>query len=159
MASAQPSAFGGPANMPTAEKLAINGLRYNRFHATALCAPTRMARQMEVFAGFGKHTDHKVGRLVDAIAGMCEMDNTLLIYILVYNGAGAEGGMVGLFNEMNYFNQAPEQLEDILKRIDDLGGRAAYNHCAAGWAVAGDTKERDNRFTGRFSKVTVEAKL
>jgi arylsulfatase len=97
------------------------------------------ARQMEVFAGFGEHTDHEVGRLVEAIEDMGEMDNTLFIYIMGDNGASAEGGMVGLFNEMNYFNQVPEQLDDILKRIDDLGGRNAYNHYAAGWAVAGDT--------------------
>ena len=40
---AAPSAFGGAVNMPTAEKLASNGLRYNKFHTTALCAPTRAA--------------------------------------------------------------------------------------------------------------------
>ena len=40
---AAPSAFGGAVNMPTAEKLADNGLRYNKFHTTALCAPTRAA--------------------------------------------------------------------------------------------------------------------
>jgi len=96
-------------------------------------------RQMEVFAGFGEHTDHEVGRLVQAIEEMGELDNTLFIYILGDNGASAEGGMVGLFNEMNYFNQVPEKLEDILKKIDLLGSRNAYNHYAAGWAVAGDT--------------------
>ena len=37
------SAFGGPINMPTLEKLANGGLRYNRFHTTALCSPTRVA--------------------------------------------------------------------------------------------------------------------
>lgn len=100
---------------------------------------TLFARQMEVFAGFGEHTDYEVGRLVEAIEGMGEMDNTLFIYILGDNGASSEGGMVGLFNEMNYFNQVPEKLEDILKKIDDLGGRDAYNHYAAGWAVAGNT--------------------
>lgn len=100
---------------------------------------TLFARQMEVFAGFGEHTDHEVGRLVAAIEAMGEMDNTLFIYILGDNGASAEGGMVGLFNEMNYFNQVPEKLEDILKKRDELGGRNAYNHYAAGWAVAGNT--------------------
>ncbi len=100
---------------------------------------TLFTKQMEVFAGFGEHTDHEVGRLVDAIEEMGEMDNTLFIYILGDNGASAEGGMVGLFNEMNYFNQVPEKLDDILKKIDELGGRNAYNHYAAGWAVAGDT--------------------
>ena len=37
------SAFGGPIHMPTLERLAAGGLRYNRFHTTALCSPTRMA--------------------------------------------------------------------------------------------------------------------
>src|SRR3954451_3170357 len=37
------SAFGGPCRTPTAERLAAGGLRYNRFHTTALCAPTRQA--------------------------------------------------------------------------------------------------------------------
>jgi arylsulfatase A-like enzyme len=37
------SAFGGPCNTPTAEKLAKNGVKFNRFHTTALCSPTRQA--------------------------------------------------------------------------------------------------------------------
>jgi hypothetical protein len=37
------SAFGGPCQTPTAERLAVDGLKYNRFHTTALCAPTRQA--------------------------------------------------------------------------------------------------------------------
>ena len=37
------SAYGGPCAMPTAERLADAGLRYSRFHVTALCSPTRQA--------------------------------------------------------------------------------------------------------------------
>ena len=37
------SAFGGPCNTPIAERLAANGLKFNRFHTTALCSPTRSA--------------------------------------------------------------------------------------------------------------------
>jgi len=37
------SAFGGPCATPTAERLAANGLKLNRFHTTALCSPTRQA--------------------------------------------------------------------------------------------------------------------
>jgi hypothetical protein len=37
------SAFGGPVSTPTAERLAADGLKFNRFHTTALCAPTRAA--------------------------------------------------------------------------------------------------------------------
>src|SRR5262245_53417710 len=39
----QASTFGGPANTPTLQRLANEGLRYNRFHTTALCSPTRAA--------------------------------------------------------------------------------------------------------------------
>src|SRR5215510_13698335 len=39
----QTSTFGGPVATPTLERLAQNGLRYNRFHTTALCSPTRAA--------------------------------------------------------------------------------------------------------------------
>jgi arylsulfatase len=43
MGFGQSSAFGGPIHMPTVERLAGNGLRYNHFHTTALCSPTRAA--------------------------------------------------------------------------------------------------------------------
>ncbi len=97
------------------------------------------ARQMEVFAGFGEHTDHEIGRLVKSLEDMGEMDNTLFLYIIGDNGASAEGTMNGLFNESTYFNGVPEKTADILKRIDDLGGPNSYGHYAAGWAVAGCT--------------------
>ena len=43
MGFGMPSAFGGPLRMPTADELARRGLRYNQFHTTALCSPTRTA--------------------------------------------------------------------------------------------------------------------
>ena len=46
------SAFGGPCNTPTAERLATGGLKYNRFHTTALCSPTRQA----MLTGRNHHT-------------------------------------------------------------------------------------------------------
>ncbi|MGB5053858.1 MAG: arylsulfatase [Nitrospirales bacterium] len=96
-------------------------------------------RQMEVFAGFAEYTDTEVGRLVDAIEAMDQLDNTLVFYILGDNGASAEGGMNGMFNEMTYFNGLQEKVEDILKHYDNLGDPTTYGHYAAGWAVAGDT--------------------
>jgi len=97
------------------------------------------ARQMEVFAGFGEYTDTEIGRLVDAVRDIGQLDNTLVFYIVGDNGASAEGGMNGLYNEMTYFNGIPETVEDVLKHYDELGGPTTYNHYAAGWAVAGDT--------------------
>ena len=97
------------------------------------------ARQMEVFAGYGEYADHEVGRLVQSIEDLGQLDNTLVFYIVGDNGASAEGTMNGLLNEMTYFNGVPESIQDILKHIDDLGGPNSYGHYAAGWAVAGDT--------------------
>lgn len=97
------------------------------------------ARQMEVYAGFAEYTDTEVGRLVKAVEDMGQIDNTLIFYILGDNGASAEGSMNGLFNEMTYFNNVDENIEDVLKHYDQLGGPNTYPHYAAGWAVAGDT--------------------
>src|SRR6185312_14092572 len=97
------------------------------------------AHQMEVFAGYGEFADHEAGRLVQAIEDLGRMDNTLIFYILGDNGASAEGGMNGLFNEATYFNGVSESVEDVLKHYDELGGPLSYGHYAAGWAVAGDT--------------------
>jgi arylsulfatase A-like enzyme len=97
------------------------------------------ARQMEVFAGFGEYADTEIGRLISAIDELGQLDNTLVFYIIGDNGASAEGGMSGLFNESTYFNQVSENVADILKHIDELGGPNTYPHYSAGWAVAGDT--------------------
>jgi arylsulfatase len=97
------------------------------------------ARQMEVFAGFASHTDNEVGRLVQSLDEMGELDNTLIVYLVGDNGASAEGGMLGMFNEMTYFNGVAETTEFMLQKIDQWGGPECFNHFAAGWAVAGNT--------------------
>jgi arylsulfatase A-like enzyme len=95
-------------------------------------------RQVEVFAGFSEHTDHEIGRLVQAIEDLGELDNTLFIYIAGDNGASAEGGMNGMFSEMTYFNDVKETVEEQLKHLDQWGGPETYPHMAAGWSVAFD---------------------
>ena len=96
------------------------------------------ARQAEVFAGFMEQTDHEVGRFVDALSDIGELDNTLFIYIAGDNGTSAEGGFVGMYNEMTYFNQVVEKVEDLIPLIDEWGGPHTFPHMAAGWAVAFD---------------------
>lgn len=118
------------------------------------------ARQMEVFAGFGEYADHEIQRVVEAIRETGQLDNTLIFYIVGDNGTSAEGGMNGLFNEMTYFNQIPESVDDILKRYDELGGPNSYPHMAAGWAVAGDcpfawTKQVASDFGGTRNGMVV----
>jgi arylsulfatase len=97
------------------------------------------ARQAEVFAGFLEHTDHEVGRFVQALEDIGALDNTLFIYIAGDNGTSAEGGFVGVYNEMTYFNGVTEKVEDLLPLMDKWGGPETFPHMAAGWAVAFDT--------------------
>ncbi|SFO85952.1 arylsulfatase [Mesorhizobium sp. NFR06] len=97
------------------------------------------AHQMEVYAGFGEYADHEVGRLIQALRDRGQLDNTLVFYMAGDNGASAEGGANGVFNENTYFNAVPEPLEVQLQHMDELGGPMTYNHYASGWAVAGDT--------------------
>ena len=96
------------------------------------------ARQAEVFAGFVEMTDYEVGRLLDAIAEIDELDNTLFIFIAGDNGTSAEGGMVGMYNEMTYFNGVEEKVEDLIPLMDEWGLEGTFPHMAAGWAVAFD---------------------
>jgi arylsulfatase A-like enzyme len=100
-----------------------------------------LRRQMEVYAGFLEHTDHHVGRLVDALQELEILDDTLVYYIIGDNGASAEGTVNGTFNEMINFNGAAalETPELMMSRIDDFGGPDSYNHFAVGWAHALDT--------------------
>ena len=100
------------------------------------------ARQMEVFAGFGEYADTEIGRLISAIDELGQLDNTLVFYIIGDNGASAEGGMNGLFNESTYFNRRArerrrhpeahrrtrraEHLSPLLRRLGG-GGRHALH--------------------------------
>lgn len=100
-----------------------------------------LARQMEVYAGFLEHADYQVGRLVDALAELEILDNTLIYYIIGDNGASAEGAINGTFNEMFTMNgaNALETAEFMTERLDKFGTPEAYNHYAVGWAHAMDT--------------------
>lgn len=96
------------------------------------------ARMMEVYAGFLTHTDAEVGRLLSFVERLGELDDTVVV-LMSDNGASAEGGAGGSFNEMYFFNFVPESLEENLRRIDDLGTPRAGNHYPWGWAWAGNT--------------------
>jgi len=97
------------------------------------------ARMMEVFAGFGAHVDHEMGRVVDAVKQLPDADNTLIIYIAGDNGSSAEGGLEGSLNENLFFNGIVEKWQDNLKVIDELGGPRHFNHFPSAWAHAMNT--------------------
>jgi len=100
---------------------------------------TLFKHQAEVFAAYIEFTDHHVGRVVDAIEELGELENTLIFFIYGDNGTSAEGGRNGMFNEMTYFNGVQEKVEDMLKNMDKWGSPETYPHMAGGWAVMFDT--------------------
>ena len=77
---------------------------------------------MEIFAGFLSHTDYHIGRLMQALEKLGDLDNTLVM-LVSDNGASGEGGYFGSFNENLIFNGVPDTFEQNFKRIDDLGSR------------------------------------
>ena len=98
-------------------------------------------RMMEVYAGFLEHTDHHIGRLLNFLEGLGELDNTIIM-LISDNGASSEGGPQGSVNENLFFNNVPESLEENLRQIDELGGPNTFNHYAWGWTWAGNTPFR-----------------
>ncbi|HBS27946.1 MAG TPA: arylsulfatase [Phycisphaerales bacterium] len=98
-----------------------------------------LERQMETFAGFAEHTDHEIGRLVAQLESIGELDNTLFFYIAGDNGASAEGGPEGTYNEMMALNGIVGRAEQMTAHIDDWGGPTTFPHYAIGWAWAGNT--------------------
>jgi arylsulfatase len=111
-------------------------------------------RQMEVFAGFSENADWNVGRLLDSIEEMGDLDNTLIFYIWGDNGASMEGTITGSFNEMTFLNGVPLTPEQQLELIDRYGGVEALGgietapHYASAWAWAGNTPFQWGKQTG-----------
>ena len=103
------------------------------------------ARQMEVYAGYSENADHNVGRVIDAIDELGELDNTLIIWIWGDNGASMEGTITGSFNELTMQNGIPLtdemqlQLSERYGGIEAWGGELMDPHYGAAWAWAGNT--------------------
>ncbi|MGW7681386.1 arylsulfatase [Kribbella sp. NPDC054772] len=103
------------------------------------------ARQMEVYAGYSENADHNVGRVIDAVDELGELDNTLIIWIWGDNGASMEGTVTGSFNELTMQNGIPLSDEMQVQLSERYGGVAAWStpmmapHYGAAWAWAGNT--------------------
>jgi arylsulfatase len=97
------------------------------------------ARMMEVFAGYGAHCDHEMGRVIDAVKALPGAENTMIVYIAGDNGSSAEGGLEGSLCENLFFNGFSETWQDNIKAIDELGGPKHFNHFPSAWAHAMNT--------------------
>jgi arylsulfatase A-like enzyme len=99
------------------------------------------ARMMEVYAGFLSHTDHQIGRVTRFLEELGILDDTLVL-LLSDNGASAEGGPHGSFNEHRFTHDLQDDVAETLGRMDELGGFRSYPHYPWGWAWAGNTPLR-----------------
>jgi len=95
-------------------------------------------RLQEAFAAFLDHTDDQIGRLVDGLRDMGELDNTIFV-VLADNGASQEGGPFGVMHEMKFFNGLLDAPGDVIAHIDDIGGPNSHTNYPWGWAQCGNS--------------------
>jgi arylsulfatase A-like enzyme len=96
------------------------------------------ARMAEVYAGFSGYTDYEMGRLIDYLEESGQLENTLIV-VASDNGASGEGSPNGSVNENKIANGYPDDLQENLAHLHDLGSPNTYNHYPTGWAMAFNT--------------------
>jgi arylsulfatase len=96
-------------------------------------------KQADVYGAYLAYADHEIGRVIQAVEDLGELDNTLIIYIGGDNGASAEGMLNGTPNEFTTFNGIPVPVKDQFLWYPFWGSERTFPHFAAGWAWAMDT--------------------
>ncbi|MEU4635770.1 arylsulfatase [Micromonospora chalcea] len=99
------------------------------------------ARMQEAYAAMVDHTDAQLGRLVDFLERIGRLDNTIFV-LMSDNGASPEGTPLGTLNPTAFQNRVPENLQDSLDRIDEIGGPRAQSNYPLGWAQVSNTPFR-----------------
>ena len=95
-------------------------------------------RFMECFAAFLSYTDQQIGRVLDFIADLGDADDTVVI-LVSDNGASSEGGRDGTINEGRLSNFESSGVEEMYRRIDEIGGPLSHNNYPWGWTMAGNS--------------------
>jgi arylsulfatase len=98
------------------------------------------ARYMEAFAGMLEHTDAQIGRVIDYLEKIGELDHTMIVFISD-NGASPEGGPEGHLNMNNACDivSRSDSTQEVLQKLDLIGGEYTQNHYPVGWANLGNT--------------------
>ena len=96
-------------------------------------------RQADVYGAYLAYTDHEIGRVIQAVEDLGELDNTLIIYIGGDNGASAEGMVNGTPNEFTTFNGVEVPIKAQYLWYPFWGSDRTFPHFSAGWAWAMDT--------------------
>ncbi len=118
-------------------------------------------RQAEVFAAFVAYSDDEIGRVIQHFEDLGKLDNTLVIYQNGDNGTSAEGGPLGTFSEVAFFNGVAPPVDVQMKFYEAWGTEFAYNHMTAGWSWAFDTpfdwfKQNASRLGGTGQNMVIQ---
>lgn len=97
------------------------------------------SRLMEAYGAALSYADAQIGRVIDALREMGEIENTLVIFIQGDNGGSAEGGFNGQLFSQSMLNGFSEELDYQLSRTDDIGGPDLYNQYPGAWGWAMNT--------------------
>lgn len=125
--------------VPPATKLAPRNPGVEPWESLSRAEQQLAARLQEAFAGFLEHTDAQIGRLVDFLDDIGELENTLLL-LASDNGSSQEGGPTGSVDERRQFSGLPPvdpDAEDL--RLDELGSWRSHTNIPWGWAQVGNT--------------------
>ncbi len=118
----------------------FGGAKLPRWDSLSEIQKKTYIRQAEVFAAYVAYTDHEIGRVIQSVADMGKLDNTIIIYISGDNGTSPEGTLEGTYNTLTAYNgilTIPEPLQ--LLHYEDWGSDKTYPHMAVGWTWAFNT--------------------
>ncbi|MCD4718648.1 MAG: arylsulfatase [Desulfobacula sp.] len=96
------------------------------------------ARLQEVYAGFLDQTDVELGRLFNELKALGELDNTLIV-VMSDNGGSQEGSINGCVNHSAYYAGQAESVQDLVARLDDIGGPNSGPNYPIGWSQVSNT--------------------
>ena len=98
-----------------------------------------LIKEADVYAAYLAYTDYETGRVMQAVADLGKLDNTIIVYINGDNGASAEGSAMGTFNEILPFNGVNPSAAENMKFYDAWGNNQTYPHYSYAWAWTFDT--------------------
>lgn len=124
--------------VPQDTKLAERNLGVKEWEKLTSDEKRLFERFQETYAGFLTHTDEQIGRFVDFLESIEQLDNTMIVF-LSDNGASQEGDFDGILEQISIYNGIPTKAEKNFDRIDEIGGPNSQPNYPLGWAQASNT--------------------
>ena len=125
--------------MPPEAKLTPWPKELPQWDSLGLVEKKLFIKQADVYGAYLAYTDHQIGRVIQAVEDLGELDNTLIIYIAGDNGASAEGMLNGTPNEFTTFNGVAVPVKAQMLWYPFWGSDKTFPHFAAPWSWAMDT--------------------